>query len=204
MQQQTNPAPDPHRDSASPLFEAATNAAFGLRAAEAKFEAIVDNLLQALPHDVFSKVSRGVEYYRTEWLSDLVRCLGDPDRVYFAVHSNLDVGSEGLVDSVREAWGELFEVETRLICRGREILLTLRPKGGREPTTDDLRPATPQDICIGQRLYILNEDNHVFEELTVAEVRDAAAKHKGFTANDGRRYGLDGTVFIVPGLRSTD
>ena len=178
-------------------LDAATIAATDLRIARAGIRIILDKLRSALSADILDTISSSVDHnLRSVWLEKLVMSLGDPDKIYFAVHAQLDSSCASVVSQVREAWSDIFEIESRPTWNNG-ILLTMRPKGGREATENDKRLATTNDIVMGKRVYILHGDPKVHYEQKITDVLDASADYKGFMADDGRRYGLDGTVFIL-------
>lgn len=193
---QSSEAGLPSREAKPVSVEFAAGAASELRAAEIKFDAVVNSIARALDPKDLDIVIEGIEVTQKRWLSKLVKSLGDPKQVHFAVHSELEASMGEVVKAVRRAWGEIFEVESRPTW-DKQILLTLRPKGGRQATAEDMRPAVPQDIVVGQRVYIMHGDHKVLYEQRVTDVRNPGAGYKGFTADDGRRYGLDGSVFIL-------
>lgn len=179
------------------LIENATVSALELRSARAKFLTVVQAAIASIEAPFYKVISEAVGYWQKEsWLSKLILSLGDPTQLHFAVHIELAAPSDQVIEAVQRAWTDLFEIETRP-CWGNGTLLSLRPKGGREATLEDMRPALPADICEGKRVYIMHGDFEVLFEHIITDVSDANADYKGFTANDGCRYGLDGSVFIL-------
>ena len=53
------------------------------------------------------------------------------------------------------------------------------------------RKATPEDIIVGNTVYLLGDDNNIYTK-TIEEVLRPDDQWKAFCADDGYRYGLDG------------
>lgn len=58
--------------------------------------------------------------------------------------------------------------------------------------SDEFIKASPEDIVVGNIIYIFGDDKK-FVEMTINEVYNPTKLFKAFLANDGCRYGLDGS-----------
>lgn len=57
------------------------------------------------------------------------------------------------------------------------------------------RKAIPTDVVEGVTVFLIGDDN-LFYMLTIEEVLRPSDMHKGFCADDGCRYGLDGLYVL--------
>jgi len=88
---------------------------------------------------------------------------------------------------------KIIEETTRLLIQGTltkeiadKILLDLHIFSKRT-----FRKATPEDITVGNTVYLLGDENEIYTQ-TIEEVLRPDDQWKAYVADDGCRYGLDG------------
>lgn len=87
----------------------------------------------------------------------------------------------------------IIKETTRLLLQGTltkeiadKILLDLHSVSKRT-----FKKATPEDIVVGNTVYLLGDDNEIYTQ-TIEEVLRPDDQCKAYVADDGCRYGLDG------------
>ena len=87
----------------------------------------------------------------------------------------------------------IIKETTRLLLQGTltkeiadKILLDLHSVSKRA-----FRKATPEDIVVGNTVYLLGDDNEIYTQ-TIEEVLRPDHQFKAYVADDGCRYGLAG------------
>lgn len=98
-----------------------------------------------------------------------------------------------------KAWMEKKE-EAIVINRQAQMLFEEAQK---QPIPDNLRPATPEDITMGNILWYKDGDEGAFWTFIV-EVINPSRLFKAYTDYNGCRYGLDGAFVEVKTEASSD
>lgn len=91
---------------------------------------------------------------------------------------------------------EAWIAQRKHIIRQKAIERHLLMNAEEQPIPDRLRPATPEDIQVGNIIWYKDGDDGPFWQL-IEEVRNPSDDWKAYTGHDGCRYGLDGAFVEV-------